>query len=198
MVLELALRKTLSDTGVSQPSPLNGISSWDSGQSPFRVKRRVRLTWSECFIIRVNCSSNVILFATSEGSPFNFSFRINSFYFKIFFLIFWFEGQRGVGHDYVPISLGRQSGKLEHRNSLVSQVASSSEWLLHWILYILIDLARVDLSLQSRTLEGYSWYDRSGSISNFGSTMISVGNRTNFFSWDTYMEHIMDGRHFWR
>jgi hypothetical protein len=33
----------------------------------------------------------------------------------------------GVGHDYVPISLGRQSGKLERRNSSVSQVASSSE-----------------------------------------------------------------------
>jgi hypothetical protein len=46
----------------------------------------------------------------------------------------------------------------------------------------LIDLARVDLSLQSRTLEGYSWYDRSGSISNSGSVMISVGNRTHFFS----------------
>jgi hypothetical protein len=40
----------------------------------------------------------------------------------------------------------------------------------------LIDLARVDLSLQSRTLEGYSWYDRSGSISNSGSAMILVGN----------------------
>jgi hypothetical protein len=33
----------------------------------------------------------------------------------------------GVGHDYVPISLGRQSGTLERRNSSVSQVASSSE-----------------------------------------------------------------------
>ena len=38
----------------------------------------------------------------------------------------------------------------------------------------MIDLARVDLSLQSRILEGYSWYDRSGSISNSGSAMISV------------------------
>jgi hypothetical protein len=49
-----------------------------------------------------------------------------------------------------------QSGKFERRNSSASQVASSSEGLLHWILYILIDLAQVDLSLQSRTLEGYS------------------------------------------
>jgi hypothetical protein len=32
-----------------------------------------------------------------------------------------------VGHSYVLISLGRQSGKLERRNSSVSQVASSSE-----------------------------------------------------------------------
>jgi hypothetical protein len=37
------------------------------------------------------------------------------------------RAEGGVGHDYVPISLGRQSGKLEHRNSSVSQVASSSE-----------------------------------------------------------------------
>jgi hypothetical protein len=44
MVLELVLRKTLSDTGVSQPSPLKGISSRDSGWSPPGVKRRVRLT----------------------------------------------------------------------------------------------------------------------------------------------------------
>jgi hypothetical protein len=35
-----------------------------------------------------NCSSNVILFATSEGSPFNFSFTTNSFYIKIIFLMF--------------------------------------------------------------------------------------------------------------
>jgi hypothetical protein len=41
------------------------------------------------------------------------------------------------------------------------------------ILYILIDLARVDLSLQSTTLEGYSWYDRSGSISNSGSAIVA-------------------------
>jgi hypothetical protein len=46
----------------------------------------------------------------------------------------------------------------------------------------LIDLARVDLSLQSRILEGYSWYDRSGSIFNLGSALISVGNGTHFFS----------------
>jgi hypothetical protein len=50
----------------------------------------------------------------------------------------------------------------------------------------LIDLARVDLSLQSRTLEGYSWYDRSGSISNSSSAMISVDNQKHFFSWDTW------------
>jgi hypothetical protein len=40
----------------------------------------------------VNCSSNVIFFATSEGSPLSFSLTINSFYVKIIFLIFRFIG----------------------------------------------------------------------------------------------------------
>jgi hypothetical protein len=45
-----------------------------------------------------NCSSNVIFFATSEGSPFNFSLIINSFYIKIIFLMFRFKGQgEGLG-----------------------------------------------------------------------------------------------------
>jgi hypothetical protein len=79
LISGLALRETLGDTGVSQPSPLKGISSQDSGQSPPSVKRRVRLTRSGCSTIRANCSSNVNLFATSEGSPFNFCFIITSF-----------------------------------------------------------------------------------------------------------------------
>ena len=37
------------------------------------------------------------------------------------------KGRRRVGGDYVPASLGRQSGKLDLKNSSVSQVASSSE-----------------------------------------------------------------------
>jgi hypothetical protein len=47
MTLELVLRRTLGDTGVSQPSPLKGISSRDSGWSPPGVKRRVKacLKW---------------------------------------------------------------------------------------------------------------------------------------------------------
>jgi hypothetical protein len=45
-----------------------------------------------------NCSSNVIFFATSEGSPFSFSSKINSFYIKIIFLIFRFKEQgEGLG-----------------------------------------------------------------------------------------------------
>jgi hypothetical protein len=49
-------------------------------------------------IIRVNCSSNVVLFATSEGSPIKFCFIITSFRFKIIFLKFRFEGQEeGLG-----------------------------------------------------------------------------------------------------
>jgi hypothetical protein len=45
LILGLALRETVGDTGVSQPSPLKKISSRDSGQSPPGVKRRVRLTY---------------------------------------------------------------------------------------------------------------------------------------------------------
>jgi hypothetical protein len=44
MVLGLALRKTLGDTGGVTAFPLKGISSRDSGRSPPEVKRRVRLT----------------------------------------------------------------------------------------------------------------------------------------------------------
>jgi hypothetical protein len=103
---------------------------------------------------------------------------------------------RGVGHGYVPIPLGRQSGKFERSNSSVSQVASSSKRLLHWILYILIDFARVDLSLQSRTLEGYSWYDRSGSISTSSSLwprlaiehISSIGIHGTHCGWQTFSE----------
>jgi hypothetical protein len=50
LILGLALRETLGDTGVSQPSPLIGISPRDSGQSPPGVKRRVRLIGSGCSI----------------------------------------------------------------------------------------------------------------------------------------------------
>jgi hypothetical protein len=45
-----------------------------------------------------NCSSNVIFFPTSEGSPFSFSSTINSIYIKTIFLIFRFKGQgEGLG-----------------------------------------------------------------------------------------------------
>ena len=46
----------------------------------------------------INCSSNVILFATLEGSPFNSCLIINSLCIKIIFLKFRFEGQEeGLG-----------------------------------------------------------------------------------------------------
>jgi hypothetical protein len=49
-------------------------------------------------VLLANCSSNVIFFATSEGSPFSFSSTINSFYINIIFLIFRFKGQgEGLG-----------------------------------------------------------------------------------------------------
>jgi hypothetical protein len=48
---------------------------------------------------------------------------------KFFFLIIEFKGQVGVGFwGYIPISLGRKSGKRERRKSFVSHVASSAEW----------------------------------------------------------------------
>jgi hypothetical protein len=60
----------------------------------------------------VNCSSNVILFATSEGSPSRFSFTIYSVLINYVSLIFRLKGQVGVGVlGYAPIPLGRKSGK---------------------------------------------------------------------------------------
>jgi hypothetical protein len=44
-------------------------------------------------VLLVNYSSNVILFATLEGSPFGFNFITNSFYVKIILLTFRFKGQ---------------------------------------------------------------------------------------------------------
>jgi hypothetical protein len=60
----------------------------------------------------VNWSSNVILFATSEGSPSRFI--LPSYYILInyVYLTFRFKGQVGVVFlGYVPIPLGRKSGK---------------------------------------------------------------------------------------
>jgi hypothetical protein len=80
----------------------------------------------------VNCSSNVILFATSEGSPSRFIFTSYSTLIIYVSLIFRFKGQVGVGVlGYAPTPLGRKSGKRERRKSSVSHAASSSEWLLH-------------------------------------------------------------------
>jgi hypothetical protein len=45
----------------------------------------------------INCSSNVIIFATSEGSPFRIIFKTYSTLNHQVFLIFRFEGQVGVG-----------------------------------------------------------------------------------------------------
>jgi hypothetical protein len=80
----------------------------------------------------VNCSSNVILFATSEGSPSRFVFISYFTLINYVSFIFRFKGQVGVGAlGYIPIPLGRKSGKRERRKSSISHVASSSEWLLH-------------------------------------------------------------------
>jgi hypothetical protein len=45
----------------------------------------------------INCSSNVILFATSEGSPFRIIFKTYSTLNNQVFLIFRFDGLVGVG-----------------------------------------------------------------------------------------------------
>jgi hypothetical protein len=53
--------------------------------------------------------------------------QLTPFMLRSFFLYLDSKGRGGVGHGYVPIPLGKQLGKFEHRNSSVSQVASSSE-----------------------------------------------------------------------
>jgi hypothetical protein len=96
MVLELALRGTLRITGVLQPSPLKeshpeiraGVL-W--GEAKVKACLNLVVCLSRFFL--VNYSSNVILFATSKGSPLSFSLTINSFYVKVIFLIFRFKGQ---------------------------------------------------------------------------------------------------------
>jgi hypothetical protein len=45
-----------------------------------------------------------------------------------FFLYLDSKGRWGGVLGYVPTPLGRKSGKREHRKSLVSHVASSTEW----------------------------------------------------------------------
>jgi hypothetical protein len=63
-----------------------------------KVKACLNLLVCSLRFFLANCSSNVIFFATSEGSPFSFSFTINSFYIKIIFLIIRFKGQgEGLG-----------------------------------------------------------------------------------------------------
>jgi hypothetical protein len=60
----------------------------------------------------VNCSSNVILFATSEGSPSRFSLTVYSAQVNSILPIIRFKGHEGgvSGLIYVPISWGRKSG----------------------------------------------------------------------------------------
>jgi hypothetical protein len=48
-------------------------------------------------VVLINCSSNVILFATLEGSPFIIIFKTYSTLNNPVFLIFRFKGQVGVG-----------------------------------------------------------------------------------------------------
>jgi hypothetical protein len=60
----------------------------------------------------VDCSSNAILFVTSEGSPSRLSFTTYSVFINYISLILRFKGQVGVFWDpiYIPIFLDRNSG----------------------------------------------------------------------------------------
>jgi hypothetical protein len=100
MVLELALRRTLGNTRVLQPSPLKESRPeiWVGvlwGEE--KVMAYLNLMVCSLRFSLVNCSSNVIPFATSEGSPFSFSFTTNSFYVKVIFLYLDSKGRGGVG-----------------------------------------------------------------------------------------------------
>jgi hypothetical protein len=59
---------------VLHPSPLNGISSRDLGRDPLEWCQEDGLGDADSLsqVSLINCSLNVILFATSEGSPFYF------------------------------------------------------------------------------------------------------------------------------
>jgi hypothetical protein len=58
----------------------------------------IKVLLSSLRFFLVNCSSNVIFFATLEGSPLSFSLTTNSFYVKVIFLIFRLKGQgEGLG-----------------------------------------------------------------------------------------------------
>jgi hypothetical protein len=63
--------------GVLQPSPLKGILSRDLGRDPL-VGYQEGVCWCVAVSLNqvslINCSSNAILFATSEGSPSRFIF----------------------------------------------------------------------------------------------------------------------------
>jgi hypothetical protein len=86
---------------VLQPSPLKE-SRPEIQVRVLRGEEKVMALLELCgFVYQgslVNCSSNVILFATLEGSPFRFNFITNSFYVKIILLTFRFKGQgEGLG-----------------------------------------------------------------------------------------------------
>jgi hypothetical protein len=82
--------------GVLQPSPLKGISPRDLGRDPLAGCHE-GACWCTVFPFGqdslVNCSSNVILFATSEGSPSRFSFM--TYYVLINFIFFLYLDSKG-------------------------------------------------------------------------------------------------------
>jgi hypothetical protein len=130
MVLELALRRTLGITGVLHHSPLKES----------RPKIRVGVLRGEAKVKAclnlVVCSLRFFLVTALRMSSslqlqkevlFVLVFQPILFRLSSFSLYLDSKGRGGVGHGYIPIPLGKQSGKFERRNSSVSQVASSSK-----------------------------------------------------------------------
>jgi hypothetical protein len=146
--------------GVLQPSPLKGISSRDFRWNPLEGCHEGVLVRCSFFYLSF---SSWLLFECHSLCDFrrkSFLSQIHNLDYPYHLSFPYICIQRASGGGvlgYVPTPLGRKSGKRECRKSSVSHVASSTEWWLHWTLYIWIDLARVDLTFWPSTLTGYSW-----------------------------------------
>jgi hypothetical protein len=79
-----------------------------------------------------------------------------------------------------------KSGWREWRNYSLSHVASSTIWLLHWILKNLIMLHLVTWLFWSKTLIGCLEYVKSASSGGTSDNSTSTGGFKHFFSWDTW------------
>jgi hypothetical protein len=76
----LYLARALGNTWGVTALPLKGISSRDLGRDPLEGYQEGVMVRCNFQVSLFNCSSNVILFATSEGSPSRF---ISTTYFTL-------------------------------------------------------------------------------------------------------------------